>query len=293
MKKKWLMMLDSITAESIFAEIMMDEAYSNAYLLVEGPDENAIFFGHVSAGIELIVCGGKKNVLGAARIAESAGQGNVYGLVDSDFDQLRGIKADYPAHVVGTSGYDLISDLVLAVPGALRRSLSAHAAPGVSSIEREINTTIDDAVFALTSRVAGARLAAIREGYPLIFKGYNFSRVVDTSYNPLDLECFLEHAIWKDADFTIDVEVVETLEQAFLEVGSGRTTSGGHDIVGASVALLRQAGFQVSTKTLAGTLISTASCGVLESLSCLKTLVEYASRDSGTHLLDCFGAPAA
>lgn len=283
-------MLDSVTAESIFTEIMMDETSPRAFLLVEGPDENSVFFGHVSADVVLIVCGGKKNVLGAARLAESNGNNNVYGLVDNDFDRIRGLDRLYPVHVVATETYDLISDLVMSSSDVLRRSLSAHAAPGVRVIEDASGTSIDHAVFALTSRLAGARLATAREGFPLVFKGYNFAPVVGTTYEPADMAVFLEHAACRDPHFTLDATVLQLVHVAFSEISGSRHTSGGHDIVSASAALLRKAGSQVSIKTISGTLISMASCRVLASLSCLRELTTVARADSGVELLDCFAA---
>jgi hypothetical protein len=283
-------MLDSVTADSIFAEIMMDETSPKAFLLVEGPDENSVFFGHVPADVVLIVCGGKKNVLGAASLAESNGNDNVYGLVDNDFDRIRGLDRHYPVHVVATETYDLISDLVMSSPDVLRRSLSAHGAPGVSVIEDTSGASIDHAVFALTSRLAGVRLAAIREGYPLVFRGYNFARVLGATYEPMDMAVFLEHAACRDPHFTVDAAVLQSVHDAFSEIGNSRHTSGGHDIVSASVALLRKAGSQVSVKTISGTLISVASCSALASLSCLQGLTAVARADSGVELLDCFAA---
>lgn len=283
-------MLESVTADSVFVEIMMDETSPNAFLLVEGPDENSIFFGHVSADVVLLICGGKRNVLGAVSLAESEGHDNVYGLVDSDFDRFLGLSALYPAHVVATEAYDLVSDLVMSSPDVLRRSLSAHAATGVRVIENLSGAAVDHAVFALTSMLAGARLATMRERYPLVYKGYNFTAVIKGSYEPADMTSFVSNAICQDPHFAVDASVLETFHTAFAEIGASRHTSGGHDIVGASIALLGKAGSQVSSKGLSGTLISVASCSVLSSLTCLQTLTALARADSGVELLDCLAA---
>ena len=283
-------MLDSVTADSVYSEIMMEEPPPKAFLLVEGPDENAIFFGHVSTDVVLIVCGGKKNVLEAARLAESNGYNNVYGLVDNDFDRILGRDKHYPDHVVATVAYDLISDLVMSSADVLRRCLSAHAAPGVRAIEDASGASIDHAVFALTSRLAGARLATIREGYPLIFRGYNFDPVVGAAYEPADISKFLHNAACRDPHFIVDATVLQAVDVAFSEISISRHTSGGHDIVSASVALLGKAGSQVSLKAISGTLISVASCNVVASLLCVRDLTTIARVDSGVELLDCFVA---
>lgn len=283
-------MLDSITPESIFAEIIMDETSPKAFFLVEGPDENSVFFGHVSSDVVLIVCGGKRNVVGAVSLAESKGNSHVYGLVDNDFDRMHGLHSHYPRHVAATVSYDLISDLVMSSSDVLRRVLSAHATTGVRTIEDALESSIDHAVFALTSRLAAARLAAKRERLPLAFKGFNFAPVVSESFEPASLAQFLEHTASRNPGFAVDAKVLKAAEAAFSETSVSRHTSGGHDIVGASVALLRKAGSQVSVKTVSGTLVSVASCQVLASLSCLKELAAMARGDSGVELLNCFAA---
>lgn len=280
-------MLDSITADSIFAEINMDETSPTAFLLVEGQDENAVFFGHVSDRVTLIVCGGKRNVLGAVHLANSNGDNNVYGLVDSDFDRIRGIDDRYPGHVVATGTYDLISDLTMSSSEVLRRSLSAHATAAVRTIEDTAKTTIDDAVFALTSRLAAARLASIRNAYPFVFKNYNFSPVIERGYKPVTVRQFLENAVRRAPGFDIDCTVEDAVQNAFQEIGKNRQMSGGHDIVGASVALLQKAGAQISSKAISGTLIAVASCQVLANLECLTMLSTIARVDSGVELFSC------
>lgn len=283
-------MLDSITPDSIYSQIFMEEDPVRAFFLVEGPDESAVFSGHITPDVVLIVCGGKKNVIGAARIAESKGNGHVYGLVDSDFDRLRGLDSQYPSHVLATSGYDLISDLMSSSPRVLRRSLSAHAAPGVRILETEANAPIEQVVIALTSRLAAARLASIRENYPLVFKGYSFSAVIGPAYEPADFFSFLQQAPRRNPQFHIDATVLGAVEAAYCEVKDDTRFSGGHDIVGASAAVLRKAGAQISIKTISGTLISVATCDVLSSLPYLAELSTMARTSSGVDLFDCLAA---
>ncbi|MET4059409.1 hypothetical protein ABIB35_000940 [Arthrobacter sp. UYP6] len=283
-------MLSSITPESIFAQIMMEEAPTAAFFLVEGPDESAVFWDHISSGVVLIVCGGKRNVIGAARLAETNNVGDVYGLVDADFDRIRGLNSNYPTKVMATVSYDLVSDLMSFAPRTLRRSLIAHAEPGVRAIEKTSKLSIEETIYALTTRLAAARLASIREDFPLIFKGYQFSQVIGSTYEPAGLYTILEHARQRSSSFELDEDVLKSVEIAFNEVNTGPYWSGGHDIVAASAALLRKAGSQISSKTIAGTLIAAASCPVLTSLPYLSELTAMARANSGVDLLDCFAA---
>ncbi|MGK3708965.1 hypothetical protein [Arthrobacter sp. IK3] len=283
-------MLESVTAESVFAEIMMDESSPKAFLLVEGTDEDSVFFGHVSEEVVMIVCGGKRCLLGAAQLAEENGYLDVYGLVDSDFDRISGRGWMYPAHVVATTAYDLLADIVMSSPDVLRRTLSAHAAPAVATVETVRGSRIEDAVYALTSRLAAARLAALMHKYPLTFKRYDFFPVVDASYRPASLEEFVHHAASRTPSFQVDEAVVGAANHAFGKVGHSRHSSGGHDIVSASAALLRRAGSQVSVKTISGTIIATATCEVLASLPSIQNLAAIARAHSGAELFECFAA---
>jgi hypothetical protein len=284
-------MLGSITAASVFAEIMMDETQPNAFLLVEGPDENAILFGHVAPDVVLIVCGGKKCVLGASSLAEAGGFKNVYGLVDSDFERVLGVTDGRSDHVVSTASYDLVADLLASSPGVLRRSLSAHAADQVRDIEAITSSSVEDVVYSITSHVAGARLASMREAFPLIFKGYSFAPVVTDQYSPTSHETFLHNARCTDSTFAIDSSVVAASLLAYDDVAEDRSLSGGHDVVGASAAILCRAGFQISARTVGGTLISAATCAVLLSLSCIRSLAARARADSGVELFSCAASP--
>ena len=104
-------MLEDLTPESVYSQVMMEEPPPRAVLLVEGPDEDTILFDHLTTGVVRVIAGNKKAVLGSARIAMDEGMSNVFGLVDRDLDTLRG-RDTYPSNVVATDSYDLIADLI-------------------------------------------------------------------------------------------------------------------------------------------------------------------------------------
>lgn len=283
-------MLDSLTPDSIYSAIMMDESDPRAFLLVEGTDENSIFFGHISAGIMLIVCGGKRNLLGAVDIAVSEGTSNIYGLVDGDFDALREIEVKHPSKVVATAAYDLLSEIVISSAG-MRRVISAHAAGAASRIEEASGRVVEEAVYALTTTLAGIRLASLRQRYPLVFENFNFSELITPSFGAESIAAFVSNARCKQPDFLYDSIVHASIMVAAEDIGDDPWRTGGHDMVGSIVALIKRAGgSNVSRKAIEASLIALANCGVLGALLCLQDLTRLAREGSGIDLFDCVAA---
>lgn len=282
-------MLEELTADSVFSEIMMEEPKPLGVVLVEGPDEDAILYEHLSTGVVRIIAGNKKAVLGAAQTAIDAGLSYVFGLVDRDFDTLRG-RDSYPPNVVATDGYDLVADLVSALGDeALRRALNAHAAPSVRAIEAATGRGIVDVVFGLTGPLAAVRLASLRAGYPLVLRNYDFQLVLTTRLEAADISLYVRGSKCRNPDFVVDDSVIEDVRSHLPEVADRRYT-GGHDLVSASVAVIARGGTPVTKKAIAGNIISFATCEVLNSVSCLQKLSARAASVTGKQLFHCLAA---
>ncbi|WP_081984573.1 DUF4435 domain-containing protein [Curtobacterium sp. MR_MD2014] len=280
-------MLDSLTPESIFAELMMNEDDVRAFLLVEGPDEIAILFGHVAEGVSPIVCGGKKNVIGAAGIAARDLGTPVIGLVDRDFDGLRVKTSTVPRNVTQTTTYDLLSDVIHKVEGSIRRVMSAHSVTGTALIENRRQRSAEGVVLEVGCGLASVRLASLNEGFPLIFKNYDFTAVLDaTSECPGALR-FVDGARCKDPSFTATSIVLDAIDRASKSLAGDVHRVGGHDIVGIIVGLLRGVGSgNISRKSVEASLITCATPNVLRSLDCISRLVELGRSEAGMELFD-------
>ena len=282
-------MLEEITPDSVFSQVLMEEPQPSAVLLVEGPDEDAILYQHLSEGVVRIIAGGKKSVLGAAQIASDAGMKHVFGLVDRDLDSLRGLDS-YPPNVVSTDAYDLVADLVGVLGDeALRRALNAHAASSLRAVETAASRSIVDVVFGLTGPLAAVRLASLRSGYPLVLKNYDFRHVITEMFEAADISVYVAHSVRRSPDFIIDDSVITDIRGRLTEVADRRHT-GGHDLVGASVAVIAKGGAQVTKKAIAANLISFATCDVLASVPCLRVLNERVATTTATTLFDCVAA---
>jgi hypothetical protein len=282
-------MLEELTSNSVFSEVMMEEPPPRVVLLVEGPDEDAILYEHLSDGVSRIIAGNKKAVLGAAQIALDGGLSHVFGLVDRDLDALRG-KDSYPPNVVATDAYDLIADLVGALGDeAVRRALIAHAAASVRVVEAAAARSVVDVVFDLTGPLAAVRLASLKSGYPLILHRYEFRAVLTTDLRAADVSAYVTNAVCKNPDFAIDPSVIDDVRNQLVEV-TDRRHSGGHDLVSASVAVIARGGGSVSKKAIAGNIISFATCDVLASIPCLSALDSLAAAQTGQSLFECVAA---
>lgn len=92
----------------LVAEIkMMEASYKGFYWLVEGPSDIRFFSTRKRDNVELVVCGGKKNVVGAIRaLAADSVNSRILGIVDADIDWL---FPNYvrPANVITTDPRDL------------------------------------------------------------------------------------------------------------------------------------------------------------------------------------------
>ncbi|MDD1385688.1 hypothetical protein [Curtobacterium poinsettiae] len=280
-------MLDSLTPESIYAELMMDEDQVKAFLLVEGPDEVAILFGHLANGVSSVVCGGKRNVIGAANIALAQLETPTFGLVDRDFDGVRATSPIIPSRVAQTSSYDLLSDIVHNVEHSIRRVMSAHSAGGTAMIEDRRSMPVECVVFEVGCGLAPVRLASLEEGFPLIFRDYNFSGVLDSTYKAPDASGFIEGARCKDPLFDVDAMVHSAIDRARDTLDGDVYRVGGHDIVGIIVGLLRSAGSRnISRKAIEASLITCATSRVLVGLDCISKLTDIGRTEAGIELLD-------
>lgn len=74
--------------------------------------------------------------------------------------------------------------------------------------------------------------------------------------------------------FVIDEALIGEVERASVLVVGKRQCSGGHDIVGASIATLTKASGQISRKALPGSIIAAVTCELLAQLVCIQLLAE-------------------
>lgn len=109
---------------TIAAEIrMMRSAHSGAFLVVEGAADVRFWRPRRCVDCEIVDGEGKQNVIGGVRRLDAERFGGVLGIVDDDYDSLRGV--DVPvSNVVSTDAHDL--ECMLCRSSALEKLLAEH-----------------------------------------------------------------------------------------------------------------------------------------------------------------------
>lgn len=107
---------------TIAAEVrMMRLVHSGAFLVVEGAADARFWRPRRRGDCEIVDGEGKQNVIGGVRRLDAESFGGVLGIVDDDYDSLRGV--DVPArNVVSTDAHDL--ECMLCRSPALERLLA-------------------------------------------------------------------------------------------------------------------------------------------------------------------------
>lgn len=79
------------TPGQIEAEILMKRSvHPGSFLLVEGPDDSRFFRPRIDSSCEIVICGGKLNVLGALARLDQRSLPGMVAVVDGDLDALTG-----------------------------------------------------------------------------------------------------------------------------------------------------------------------------------------------------------
>lgn len=282
-------MLEELTADSVYATILMQEPPARAVLLVEGPDDDMILGDHLRRGVVGIVCGGRRVVIEAVAIAEGEGRREVYGLVDRDLIREIHGEEDLPAGVVCTETYDLTSDIAAARPGAIKMAVLANAFREARAVAEARGQDVEQAVFEIASMFAGIRIAVQRAGYPIRLEGFDFSRVLGSRLETLGAEVFAGHLrVTKPDAFIWNDDIIDEMRAAMSASAGLRELCGGHDLAGAAHGLVSAAGGRQFSKSAFEAAIRVhATCELLALLACTTELQRRCADATGVRMFDC------
>lgn len=282
-------MLENLTSGSIMATIVMSEPRPALVLLVEGPDEDAVLGHHLTEDTLGIVCGGRRNVVDSVAEAQRNGLDYVLGLVDRDLPSDLVESTTSQEGIVATDTYDLTADIASARPGVVGQVLTSHAHREVRVVKERRGEPVEEAVFDLATHYAGVRVAVQRSGYPIVLKGFDFSRVIAPDYATLSAACFVDTVRINDPKFVVDAGVRDDIERAVRETVGRRDLAGGHDIASAGLGLVARAGArQVSKPAIERSIRAFADCTLLSSLTCVILLQQMALERVGQPMFECF-----
>jgi hypothetical protein len=186
---------NSKTPGIIVSEIrMMRSAFSGVHFLAEGEDDIRFWKHHLKLqNVNLVDCGGKHNLIGAAHLINNAGNSALpaaTGVYDPDFERLHGTAPHLPAMLVQTDANDLETTLLQS--DALHRVLTEYADPArLKSFENRSGISV--AMHIEQSSREFGRLRFLNEliGYGVNFKHlspYRFVSDHDWSLNLPELK---------------------------------------------------------------------------------------------------------
>lgn len=140
----------SKTPGIIVAEItMMKTAHSGAFFMVEGEEDSKFWTPRIDeTRWQIVIAGGKPNLVGAASLLDQSADRRVIGLVDSDFDRVIG-QIVASSRVAVTDQHDL--DVFLVCSSALK--LVMHEIADVAAI-KVVETAQNKALAELAAEVA-------------------------------------------------------------------------------------------------------------------------------------------
>jgi len=287
-------MLEELTADSVYATIMMQEPQPRAVLLVEGPDDDMMLGDHLRPGVIGIVCGSRGVVVDAVVIAEGEGRQEVFGLIDRDVVREVSGTESLPGGVVTTTNYDLTADVAAARPGAIRMAVAAHAYREARLVADARGQDIEFAIIELASFFAGVRIAVQRAGYPIRLDGFDFSRVVGTNLETLGLEAFAAHLrVTKPEAFQWSDTVLDELRASAASSAGVRELCGGHDIAGAAYGFVKAAGGgNFSRSAFEASIRVHATCELLMIIPCVMELHRRCLATTGVQMFDCIDTAA-
>lgn len=175
-------MFRHVSGHDIRAQVHFEkQMHAGAFLIVEGPDDAAVFqgFAHPEA-CSIVVSHGKKNAIEACDLLEEEGFGRAFGVIDADFDRICG-AAPVCEIVCLTDCHDL--DLTIFNSQALdtylrhigdQRAVAALTTDGIRA-----------RIFAAAEPIARVRYVNLRKDFKLNFKNLNYSAFIDQT----DLVC--------------------------------------------------------------------------------------------------------
>lgn len=181
----------SKTPGIILSEIrMMGAAFHGVHFLLEGEDDCKFWRHHLNrANVSLVNCGGRPNLLAAARQIEASGIADavgVAGVYDPDFDRLSSIPPHSPRLLVPTDANDLETTLLNSP--ALARLLSECAdSTLLAAFENSHGVTVAEHIERTSREFGRLRYLNSIAGYCVDFNRLSPYRFVSQTNWSLDL----------------------------------------------------------------------------------------------------------
>ena len=282
--------LESIGADVAFALTVMLKQTSpqTHYLAVEGKEDYRYLQGHLSRDkVQIFITGSKTEVLKYCNLLQANHISNARGIVDRDLDDYLPVKFIYPSSLFVTQGYDLFSDIISVDPSLLSRALRNQNPSVVSRVERIRNEPIENIVRNLVLEVVRFRLVNELLDLGISFSHMAFMELMDSEFRPLPPRKVLEYFNSRRTA-TIDFDSLETeLNLAVNSLPREIGICGGHDLVSASVAILKKGGCpNSSTHATISSVLTGHNCEKMMQMKIFKEISDW-GQASSIRIFDC------
>ncbi|MFZ2226866.1 MAG: hypothetical protein WA090_00265 [Candidatus Nanopelagicaceae bacterium] len=272
----------ALSGDALFSQVLMQrQVDKRLFLLVEGNDEVSILTGHIEERNLALVAfgGGKRALLRAGELLHTNGLTHTLVLVDRDLDDLTGKSGLYPPTVVATNGYDLVGDVIVTHPHLLRRAVQSHGGAVVSTIGSSSNGNVSEITFRLAMALAILRLINEELDLGLKLRNFPFRDILNPDFTVKDFAEILDRANNRSPVVVQLDDIRHLLTSAVNRINEDPRHCGGHDILGAAAAVLRQGGARgVGSDQLAASINTAASCTTMMRLSIYSNIENWAAQ---------------
>ena len=229
----------------IIAEInLLKETHDGGFLLVEGDDDSKFWKLHVNKkNCNIRITGSKLTLLGTAQQLESNQDDKVVGVIDADFDHVRGID-----HALGRVSSTDFHDLEMILVKS-------------SAFERVLARIIDEQLLQTFEKQSGKSILDQVLAFGLVFGRLRYLHIIDEmafpfEFSPYKYICVKPTLIIDSerlyGDFAAKAEVsLEVLEEKLLTVPHEPIEHliQGHDLLEILFIVLREIGCPKNIKT--------------------------------------------
>jgi hypothetical protein len=253
----------SLTASELATEVKMTRAvHPGSFALVEGHDDGLFYESFTDPQqCKVIPSQGKRQVIEAIAILESAGIKGVLGVVDADFDRINGLSIP-SSNIVATHCHDLEAMLIASpsLERLLRELGSGRKLERISNPAREI-------LLGAASPVGALRLISMRDGLNLKFNGIKYGAFVNQETVQIDVSRLVKEVLDHSQKNELGQQLIE--DQISGELAKSHQAWDlccGDDLVGAlSIGLRKVFGTRTASETRPETLRLALRLGFSES----------------------------
>lgn len=236
-------LLESVTGESIFAEIeMLQSAEDKAVLLVEGVSDQRLLWAHVDHdSTRILICHGSANLDRSIRLVDDHRKLGVLALRDRDWI---GVLDPVPTSrsIVLTDLYDLEASVIL-LTSAIFRALPQVA--DMEAVSRHLEASgfenVPGQLISLTEHVGIARLVGHRDDLDLRMARFPIREIANESCDAVDVDKLVSVAVARSDTSVTRAELSDKITSAMGRDWAGAAVVCGHDLVSAIACLVQKA----------------------------------------------------